>query len=73
MDVAGRSGSMNVSLSPELEKRMAQKVERGDVDSADALVEHPLTFYLEYGDMDAEERPAEEVFSDLRAKYGISR
>jgi Arc/MetJ-type ribon-helix-helix transcriptional regulator len=86
---------MNISLSPELEKRIAQKVERGDVDSADAFVEHALTFYLEYegGDMDHDEirqtqsaigealeqaqrgegRPADEVFSDLRAKYGISR
>ena len=86
---------MNISLSPELEKQIAQKVERGDVDSADALVEHALTFYFEYehGELDDEElretqsaiaealeqgqhgagRPAADVFSDLRAKYGLSR
>ena len=48
---------MNISLSPELEKRIAQKVERGDVDSADALVESALTFYFEFehGEMDVEE------------------
>ena len=48
---------MNISLSPELEQRIAQRVARGDVDSADALVAHALTFYLEYegGDIDEEE------------------
>jgi hypothetical protein len=86
---------MHIILSPELEKRIARKVARGDVDSADALVEYALTVYLdsEGGDMDqgeiresqsaieqaleqarhGEGRPAEEVFSDLRAKYDISR
>jgi Arc/MetJ-type ribon-helix-helix transcriptional regulator len=85
---------MNISLSPELEKRIAQKVERGDVDSAEALVENALTFYFEYEarEIDQEESretqtaiaealehgprgegyPAADVFSDLRAKYGIS-
>ena len=44
---------MNISLSPDLEKRITEKVERGDAESADALIEHALTFYLEYegGDM----------------------
>jgi predicted transcriptional regulator len=86
---------MNITLSPELQKRIAEKVERGGVETADALVEEALTFYLDYeeGETDEQEfrdtkaaidealaqaergegRPAEEVFADLRAKYGISR
>jgi Arc/MetJ-type ribon-helix-helix transcriptional regulator len=39
---------MNVALSQELEKRLAEKVERGDVQSADLLVEQALNFYLDY-------------------------
>jgi len=86
---------MNISLSQELQERIAEKVERGDVGSADALVEQALNFYLDYqkAEVDEEEfretkaaideameqgergegRPAEEVFAQLRAKYGISR
>lgn len=84
---------MNITLNPELERRIAEKVERGDIESADALVEEALNFYLDYeeGEMDEEElretkaaidealeqcrrgerRSAEDVFTDLRAKYGI--
>ena len=40
---------MNIALSPELQKRIAEKVERG------------------------EGRSAEEVFANLRTRYGISR
>ena len=45
---------MNITLSAELEKRIAEKVERGEVGTADALVEEALTFYLNYeeGEMD---------------------
>ena len=86
---------MNITLSPELQKRIAEKVERGGVETADALVEEALNFYLDYeeGETDEQEfldtkaaidealeqgergegRPAEQVFADLRAKYGISR
>ena len=86
---------MNITLSPELQRRIAEKVERGDVGTADALVEQALNFYRDYeeGEMDEEEfrdtkaaigealeqgergegRPTEQVFADLRAKYGISR
>jgi len=48
---------MNITLSPELEKRIANKVERGDVGTADALVEQAIHFYLDYeeGDMDEKE------------------
>jgi Arc/MetJ-type ribon-helix-helix transcriptional regulator len=86
---------MNITLSTELQERIAEKVERGDVGTADALVEEALHFYLDYeeGEMAEQEfrdtkaaidealqqgergegRPAEEVFANLRAKYGVSR
>ena len=48
---------MNVALSRELEKRLAEKVERGEIQSADLLVEQALSFYLDYeaGAMDEQE------------------
>ena len=48
---------MNITITPELEKRVAEEVERGDVGTADALVEQALTFYLNYAEseMDAGE------------------
>jgi Arc/MetJ-type ribon-helix-helix transcriptional regulator len=48
---------MNITITPELQKRVAEKVERGDVGTADALVEQALTFYLDYAEsaMDEEE------------------
>ena len=86
---------MNISISQELQERIAEKVERGDVGSADALIEQALNFYLGYQEVELDEeefretkaaidealeqgergegRPAEEVFAQLRAKYGISR
>ena len=85
---------MNITLSPELQKRITEKVERSGAGTADALVEEALCFYLDYEESAIDEqefrnskaaidealaqgergegRPAEEVFSDLRAKYGIS-
>ena len=49
--------ALNITLSPELQKRIAEKVERDDIGSADAVVEQALTFYLEFeeGGMDEEE------------------
>jgi Arc/MetJ-type ribon-helix-helix transcriptional regulator len=48
---------MNITLSPELQKRIAAKVQHGEVGSADALVEYALNFYLDFeeGGMDEEE------------------
>ncbi|MGC9949377.1 MAG: hypothetical protein ABSF64_23675 [Bryobacteraceae bacterium] len=45
---------MNITISTELQERIAAKVRSGDVGSADALVEHALTFYLDFeeGGMD---------------------
>ena len=59
---------MNITLSPELQKRVAEKVERGSVGTADALVEEAL----EQGAR-GEGRSGKEVFANLRAKYRISR
>jgi|HubBroStandDraft_1064217.scaffolds.fasta_scaffold11624_6 Arc/MetJ-type ribon-helix-helix transcriptional regulator len=39
---------MNITLSSKLQERIAAKVQRGDVGSADAFVEHALTFYLDF-------------------------
>jgi len=86
---------MNVALSQELEKRLAEKVQRGEIQSADGLVEQAVAFYLDYeaGAMDDQEfretqaaieeareqsrlgqaLPVEQVFAELRAKYGVSR
>jgi Arc/MetJ-type ribon-helix-helix transcriptional regulator len=85
---------MNITLNPELQRRIAERVERGDVGTADTLVEQALNFYLDHEEceMDEEEfretkaaidealeqgergegRPAEAVFADMRAKYGLS-
>ena len=57
---------MNISLSPELQKRIAEKVERGDVGTADALVEQALNFYLDYEGSELDE----EEFRDANAAVG---
>ena len=54
---------MNISLSPELQKRIAEKVERGDVGTADALVEQAVNFYLDYEGSELDE----EDFRDANA------
>jgi len=48
---------MNVVLTQELERRLAEKVERGEVQSADLLIEQAVAFYLDYeaGAMDEQE------------------
>ena len=86
---------MNITLSQELQKRIAEKVERGDVGTARLTCGASAHFLsrlrrrrdgedefqgtkaaideaVEQGER-GEGRPAEEVFADLRAKYGISR
>jgi Arc/MetJ-type ribon-helix-helix transcriptional regulator len=54
---------MNITLSPALQERIAAKVQRGDVGSADALVEHALNFYLDF----EEGSPDEEEFRETKA------
>lgn len=46
---------MNVSLSPELQKRIAERIERGEITNTNALVEHALNFYLDYEAVEAEQ------------------
>jgi Arc/MetJ-type ribon-helix-helix transcriptional regulator len=46
---------MNITLSPELQKRIAEKVERGDIGTADAFVEQALNFYLDYEEGEVDE------------------
>ena len=86
---------MNVTLKPNLQARVEEKLRNGEFESAEALLEQALTFFLDYeeGEMGEEEvretkavidgaleqgergegRSAEEVFAELRARYGISR
>ncbi|HXM40186.1 MAG TPA: hypothetical protein VN924_02990 [Bryobacteraceae bacterium] len=39
---------MNITLSQELQQRIAEKVRNGDIGSPDALIEHALSFYLDF-------------------------
>jgi predicted transcriptional regulator len=57
---------MNITLSPDLQKRIAEKVERGDVGTADALAEQALNFYLDYEGSELDE----EDFRDANAAIG---
>ena len=54
---------MHITLSPDLEERIAKRVERGDIVTTDLLVEQALNFYLDYeeGEMDQAE------FSETKA------
>jgi predicted transcriptional regulator len=63
-----RPNRMNISLSPELQKRIAEIVERGDIGTADALVEHALSFYLDYEGSELDE----EDFRDANAAIGAA-
>jgi len=46
---------MNITISPELQRRIAEKVERGDIGTPDAFVERALSFYLDYEDGEMDE------------------
>jgi Arc/MetJ-type ribon-helix-helix transcriptional regulator len=47
---------MNITLSPELQRRIAQKVEGGEVGTAETLVKQALEFYLGYEEVETEEK-----------------
>jgi Arc/MetJ-type ribon-helix-helix transcriptional regulator len=82
---------MDVTLTPELEKRIREKIDRGEYENADALVQQALDWFLDVDDEDeltetnaaieraraesdrGEAVPADQVFEELRAKYGIPR
>ena len=48
---------MNITLSSDTAKRITEKVRSGDYESADAIVEQAVAFFLDYEDepMDEEE------------------
>lgn len=82
---------MNVTLPPELEKRVREKIARSDYENADALVQQALDWFLDIDNEDELEEtkvaieearaesdrgeavPADQLFEELRAKYGIPR
>ena len=82
---------MNITLTPDIQERIERKIREGEYESADALVERALDWFLDIDDEDEleetkaaieearaqsqrnEAAPAEEVFEELRAKYGIPR
>ena len=45
---------MNVTLPPEFEKRVREKLERGDYDTADALVQEAVHRLIEEDEVDLE-------------------
>ena len=57
---------MNITLRPETRKRINEKIHRREFESADAIVEHALTFFLDY---EEEEMDAAE-FSETKAAVG---
>ncbi|SPF37736.1 conserved hypothetical protein [Candidatus Sulfopaludibacter sp. SbA4] len=82
---------MNISIRPDLQDRINQKIENGEYENADALVQQALDWFLDIDDEDEIEEthaaikeargqsergeavPAEDVFEEMRAKYGIPR
>jgi len=82
---------MKITLRPDIEERIERKIREGEYETADALVQRALDWFLDIDDEDElaetkaaieearaqsqrnEEVPAEEVFEELRAKYGIPR
>ena len=39
---------MNITLRPEIQKRINEKIRAGDFESADAIVEQAVKFFLDY-------------------------
>jgi Arc/MetJ-type ribon-helix-helix transcriptional regulator len=48
---------MNITLNPEVQERIEEKVRNGEFESASAIVEQAVTFFLEHrgSEMDEEE------------------
>ena len=48
---------MEITLTPETIQRIGEKIRRGEFDSADAIVEQAVTFFLDYekDEMDEDE------------------
>ena len=60
---------MNITLRPDLQKRIHERIQNGEFESAEAMVEHALTFFLDHagGEMD------EEQFRDVKAAIDEAR
>ena len=54
---------MNISLRPELQRRIATKVQSGEYESAEALVQEALQWYLS---MEEDEGQIEEIKAAVR-------
>ena len=52
---------MNITLRPETEKRVNEKIRCGNFDSTDVIVEEALTFYLDYEQDEMDDREFGEV------------
>jgi Arc/MetJ-type ribon-helix-helix transcriptional regulator len=56
---------MDITLKPETLRRISEKVHLGEFESADAIVEQAVTFFLDYeDDMDEEELRATKAAVD---------
>ena len=60
---------MNITLRPDIQKRINEKIQSGEFESADAIVEQALTFFLDY----EEEEMDEEKFRDTKAAIDEAR
>ena len=70
---------MNITLSPETLKRINEKVQMGDFENQQAVVEHAVTFFLDYqeDEMNEEEsrltrRAIDEALEQAQHGKGIS-
>jgi Arc/MetJ-type ribon-helix-helix transcriptional regulator len=53
---------MNITLKPDIQKRIEERLRRGEFESAEAVVEQALTLFLDF-----EEEMSEAEFLDSRA------
>ena len=57
---------MNITLRPETQKRINEKIRVGDFESADAIVEQAVRFFLDYEEEDMDEAE----FRETKAAIG---
>ena len=57
---------MNITLRPEIQKRINEKIRAGDFESADAIVEQAVKFFLDY----EEEEMDQAEFRETKAAIG---
>ncbi|MFN7923922.1 MAG: hypothetical protein U0Q16_27720 [Bryobacteraceae bacterium] len=54
---------MNITLSPQTEKRITEKVRQGGFDSPESVIEQAVTFFLDYED----DEMTDSEFLDVKA------